>query len=340
MKTPPGAPFCFHPTSAVFIDDDRQFLKSYSMVLTANQIPHKMFDKPIEATEYLDKMYQQKYWLRDCTTENETDEESNIVESNVIKLYVSKLKDKVFDPDRFNEVSCVFIDQKMPEQTGIECIETLQKLPLRKGMLSGIVDHSEAIEHFNDQVFDMFVNKLDPEAPETVVKNLKRAQYIYFNEVTAQLVKDNAKLRNILLDKSFVNFLNNFVKENNICEGYLLDDFASYLLLDKEAHAKILAMVHGDEIEAYYEMAKMADTKPSNDVLEKLKSKQFFPFFYDVDTSNLEPKEWEKYLVPAKQIPNSNIYYHIIDNVNKYGFDLSKVKSFQQYLDEQKTVAF
>lgn len=334
--TPVVAAFTNRPTMLVCVDDDVNYLKGMSKYFSYIGIAHKMFTDPDKAIKYIQKAAQQHYWLRKCIdTQSETDNKYNLLESKKISLHINRLIEIVYQPDRFNEVSCACFDQQMPKRTGIESIELIARMPIKKAMLSGRLSDDAAIGEFNKQTFDIFISKHTPNALKEITKNVERARQVYFKEGIAQLISNNNKLKKVLVNKSFNEFIDKLVAEKDLCERYLLDDFGSMAMFDKTANGLILSVIHDDEIEAYYQVGLLADHKPDEDTITQIKDRKACPFFYGHDIGKIEPKDWKSYLVPITKIEGSNIYYSIINDMKKYGINADRVVGYADFLSTQ-----
>lgn len=328
------------PTTRVCVDDDKDYLKSLAKFLKYSGISCKMFTDSTKAMEYLHRAVKDHYWLKKCITIREHDDIYNKLKNRSITLDINKNKDIIYDPYRFLEVSCACFDHRMPGLTGVECLNTLQNFPFKKAMLSGRMMNEEAIDEFNKQTFDIFISKQAQDSSKEIAKNLMRAEQVYFKEHTKQLTEGHSKLSQVLLNPEFADFIDKYIDENNFCESYCIDDFGSLLLLNRDGKGVLLAVAHEDDIDAYLQTALMADKKPEADVIDKLKNKTAFPFFYSKDINNIEPADWKKFLFPATKIAGANIYYSIINDLKAYGIDEDKIVSYNSFLAKQDPFEF
>lgn len=341
MRKPPRCqPVCFHPTMGMFIDDNKSYLSSLSTVLDLADINHKMIMNPKQSMPLLEENVKNYCWLNMCLERPEIDDIYDRLRSNVVSLRINKLLDIALKKDRFNEIACVWFDYQMPGLTGIDCMEKLHHLPFKLGLLSGIADNTDALEYFNEQTLDIYINKKQADSTKSIMKYLKQAEWAYFIEPSFTMIKSDERLSKVLTNDSFINKLNKIQKEHSIVEGYLIDPYGSFALFDAQAKALIVAAIHDDEIEAFYQMALMADKKPDEDVLNLIKQRKAFPFFYGHDISDIEPKDWGSYLVPATKIQGSNILYSVIDDVEKYGIDTNRITSYAEFLSNQDPFEF
>ncbi len=333
--------FAIRPTTAVFVDDDKQYLKTLSNYLTRLGISHLMFSDPKRAIEYLKQTSKEQDWLRHWAQSSGNDNsERGTIEQRKIKLPIDQLIGQSKNSNRFQEVSCACFDHSMPKKTGLEAIENLAEYPFIKAMLTGQIPYGDAIDKLNEETFDVFVSKHDEDAIGNIARLIERARHVYFKRDVEKIAEQNERLRRILPNKEFIAFFDKFVSEHNYCESYLIEEFGSFALFDKNGNAAILAVLHDDDIEAYYQMAMKSDKKPDGDVLKLLKERKAFPFFYGQDIAKIEPKDWGSYLVPATQIDGAKIYYSVVEDVKKYGIDTDSITSYAEFLAKQDPFEF
>ncbi len=328
------------PTTRVFVDDDKDYLKSLAKFLKYNNISCKMFTDSEKAMKFLDQSVKDHYWLTHCITIQEHDDVYNKLRNKSISLDINKNSDIIYDPKRFLEVSCACFDHRMPGLTGVDCLNKLQNFPFKKAMLSGRMMNDEAIDEFNKQTFDIFISKQAQESSKEITRNIRRAEQVYFKEHTRQLTEGHAKLNQVLLNAKFADFIDKFVDKHNYCESYCIDDFGSLLFLDCDGKGVILAVVHEDDFDAYLQTALMADNKPDSEVINSLKSKSKFPFFYGKDINKIEPAEWGAFMIPAIKVDDAKIYYSVIDDLKSYGIDENKIVSYNNFLSTQDPFEF
>lgn len=242
----------------------------------------------------------------------------------------------------------------MPEKTGLESITQLKSKDIKTIMLTGQMPSSDAIENLNEKIFDAYISKQRQDAVENITELLERAKHAYFKEAFDLTIannslvrrmyvagkhndayKRNMKLSKVLTDKGFSKFFTKFVDDGGFCESYLIDEFGSFALFDKHMKAALLAVIHNDEIEDYYQKALMADQKPDEDVLNLIKERKAFPFFYGHDIAPIEPKAWGRYLVPAIPVEGSAIFYSPLDDVKKYGIETDGLRGYAEFLASQ-----
>ncbi len=329
-------PASYYPTMTMFVDDNMGFLKSVdNMLKFRKDVHYRLFNSPVDAVDFLNQHHSKETWLQQCLTKASGKDESGRVMQGV-ELDISKLRNRALDPNRFNEVSMVFMDEKMPEGSGREFLTKIQNMSIKCGILSGVMKYGEAIDSFNREEVDVFLSKLDKETPEQLMKYIERAHQDYFTKLSPVITKYEPKLAKVLANQDFVKFFLEILDKNNIVEFYLIDKTGSYLLLDANGDAKILAVTNDDDLESYHVTAKLADKKPSPIVLEALNNKTKFPFFCNVTEEDIEPEDWERFLVAATELKGNGIYYCLIDDISPYNLKLNGIKSYTEFREKNR----
>ncbi len=339
MKRPSHLPpICFYPLTTVFVDDDKKYLDMIKYLLDAKgDVLYIVFSNANKAVNYIKEHHKKEFWLRECLTSAE-DEDYNKPNLQGMFLHIDRLIKRLNNPNRYSEICMIVTDYKMPEGTGLEFIELLENTPIYKAMLTGVLPLSGAIDSFNKRLFDVYLNKDEHEIAVQLIKYIKQASMLYFNDFTNEVLKFTPKLKNVLSDEKFIDFFNKYIDANNIAEGYLIDDFGSYLFLDKDANGKIFAVLHEDDFKAYEELLNTADNIDKHrQLLDQIKSRTKLPYFYNQDIDKIELPDWTDFLHPTKRIDGSQIYYTVIEDIKRYGVNLDDVLSFNEYLDKQNS---
>ncbi len=334
-------PFVIRPATVVCVDDDLKYLKALSIYLTELGISHLMFDSSEKAIKYLEKISKEQDWLRSWVIDSDVEDAvMGTFTAPKLMLPIKPLIEQIRNDNRFYEVSCACFDHKMPVMTGLEAIELLKNRRYKTAMLTGQMPPDDAIENLNEKIIDVYVSKHQPQAIKRIAELIERARQVYFKNGLDYIVSKNGRLSKVLFDKNFNAFYDKFSEDNDYCESYMIDDFCSLALFDKYMKATILAVLHDEEFDAYYETASMADQKPDKDILNLIKERKAFPFFYGHDIANIEPKAWGSYLVPANKVEGSEIFYSVLDDVKKYGIETEGLTSYADFLAKQDPFEF
>lgn len=323
--------YCFFPTKVVCIDDDEDTLKTINLNLNKNTASYEFFDSPLEGLAYLnkgekpiilfDRLLQSKIYPFDAQS-------------------ISHLYEEIYNPQRYDAISCVIIDQVMPAMKGLDLCRQIENSSIKKILLTGIAEEELAIDAFNKGIIDFYIRKHDPKAYDLIDKFIERSQVNYFKSLTETHIHPILKEWQsydpevtALFDPAYIEFFHAFIKEHKITEYYLLDLTGSFLFLN--ASGKFSALyVYNDQMltENHYEVENIieASSTLSKKVIEDLKHHRktvCFPFTYERDHNNYDSN---KYIYPL-QILNGQRRYHIA-YVSEIGYLMQeKVLTFSQY---------
>lgn len=337
MRKPPPLLYpCFYPTRVAFCDDEESFLKAlHQSLFFEKDFTFTYHQNPDKLVKHLNDKHDQVSYIKTSVYTSE-DEDEDIPTKKDIKIDLNRIKDIIHNPNRFADVSLVYMDLKMPEGSGKDFLQQIVNNSIVKGLFTGFMDYGNAIEAFNANEIETFINKGEEDVGASLAKQIKNGAKLYFSYLVPEIIKRSYKLNKVLANTKFITKFNEIVKNENICEYYLLDNNGSYLLLTENAEGKILAVMLEEEIEAFYQLAEMADNKPSTEVLKALKDHKKFPFILNINPESFDIGDIDKCLVDATKVERTDIYFSLIDDIDRYEVDLEDVKSFAEYKKEFK----
>jgi CheY-like chemotaxis protein len=335
----PAIPACFYPTTVVLIDDDLAYLHNLRIGLPADQAIYKLFDNPKRALQYLNHQYEPDPFIQRVIERPEDNERGH----HSLDVNVYPIREEVYNPKRFEQISMVVTDQEMPGLKGLELCRALRDLgPVKKLMLTGEVDDGQAIEAFNEGLIQQFINKRDREFSKRTSSAILHLQRHYFNDLSTMVIDGMVKdpSRNgvcCLIDPAFIEFFDALCLQHQICEFYLTDEHGSFMLVDVYGKPSILAVKDSQEMAAVYLTAQMADNPPSDVVLSKLSDNTLILYTHTDDESYIEPSAWQTkgLLHPAHAIKGEQATYHYahITDTSAYEIHAENILSFREYLE-------
>jgi CheY-like chemotaxis protein len=300
-------PIFYFPTTIVCIDDDSIFLDELKTILdtkynviTFNNSKQalselKNYTSPVAKVSFLQSLVEHEYY-----------DAPNHAPINLDMNYLHKLSQLV---DRTQEISMLIIDYHMPEMDGMELCVKLYDTQFKKILLTGFVDQHRAINAFNNKLIDGFITKSDINLLKSLTDSIKLLENQYFVELTATL-RNNLEISHALplSDPIFIRFFNNWIKENDIKEYYLIDKNGSFLTIDKHDKPSYF-IVHTDYslnslIQLYQEDKQLAS------FMSDIGGRQKIPFFgQNVRVEEVAPTLWGNYLYSPNILEGREHYY-------------------------------
>ncbi len=326
-------PTCNFPTTAVFVDDSRDFLLNFVLQLDEG-LAYRVFDSPFFALDYIrSKKCELDLLSQRCISEY-TEAKNCPLTNHTVNLDLATIHAEVYNPRRFSEISVVVVDYAMPGIDGLEFCRRIENSNIKKILLTGQADEAMAIRAFNEGLIDRYIKKSDPQAAELITKSIYELQHQYFLAMSDMITRMlSVSSPSCLQDKLFAELFREFCQEHGIVEYYLADNSGSLLMLDDDAHISFLIVKTEQDMRNHCDLAY--DTGASDDALEKMVSRDVLPCYWQSDLVIIKDDEWEKCLIPAQRFDSQHTYYfaHVSGNVL---FDVyrDKILSYHQYLEE------
>jgi CheY-like chemotaxis protein len=320
-----------YPSTTVFLDDNKSFLKNIQLILNDEKMVTIFVDSPSKANIFLEKSIEanqkRSQIVSACV------EEAGYKNKNI---HISAVHERVYDPDRFQEISLVVVDYAMPEMNGLQFASALRKKnnQIKILMLTGEADQSKAINAFNEGVIDKFMRKDEIDLLDKINEAIEVLQAVYFQQASRDIYSEDNKILPSLKDGVFIKMFQEICEKNNIVEYYLLDTEGSFLLLNRDASPLILSVKSERGMKDAYQVAFGASEEIPADILSSMKKKEsiissFKDILYD------EPTELQKALRPAKKlIGDKAIYYYSLNTLpDPFALDSKKILSYRSFKD-------
>lgn len=329
-------PVCSFPTTVFFIDDDRTYLENLQLRLQVEKFLPKFFHSSKNALEYLQQNFPFETFAERCIHRPDEME----LDHRNIDIDVPAIREEIYNPKRFSQVSVVVVDYSMPNLNGLELCKKLKNKRFKKILLTGEADEKIAVNAFNDGIIDKFIRKDAPHFNELINKTICQLQQQYFQELSTliieSLVDPEFPILTAINDPVFIEIFNEFCKKNNITEYYLTDTYGSYLLLDGDANPSWIAIKDENGMEGAYQVAKFSDTPFPLQMLQEMKNREKILYLYEAGGLSDKPEECAASLYPAKKlIGENNFYYAFIRDKKAYDIRRGRVISYQEYLEQQ-----
>ncbi|MCE3045578.1 MULTISPECIES: response regulator [Legionella] len=326
-------PTCYFPSTALFIDDSRDFLLNFVLQLDEG-LAYRIFDSPFDALDFLDKKRCQLEALNEsCTDQVEEIREGHSTSLNM-NDNLAAIHAEIYNRNRFTEVSVIVVDYAMPGMDGLEFCRRLANTNIKKILLTGKADEKLAIQAFNEGLIHRYIHKSDAQAAELITKSINELQQQYFQAMSDNLVRMlNIPVPHCLRDPKFSYFFRQLCREKGIVEYYLADYSGSFMLLDDDANVSFLVMKTLADLETHFNLAERNGA--SRTVLDELSRGLKIPCYWQKDDNMPEWNDWFSCLVPAQRLDaNHTYFYSYVSGPILFDVHEERVQSYHQYLEE------
>jgi len=329
-------PTCYFPSTAVFVDDSRDFLLNFVLQL-GESLAYRVFDSPFDALTCIHKKRCELELLSQRCLSEYTEAKNCPLTNHTINLDLAAIHAEIYNPRRFSEVSVVVVDYAMPGMDGLEFCRRIEDTNIKKILLTGQADEKLAIEAFNKGLIHRYIKKSDPDVAELITKSVHELQLQYFQSMSDIVVRMlSVTSPSCLHDKKFADFFRALCQQKGIVEFYLADNSGSFLLLDEDANISFLIVKNQSDMRLHYDLA--LDNGASEEVLDLLLSGEKIPCFWQSNTATPQWSEWSHCLVPANQFVSDETYYYAyVQGAVLFDVRLDKILSYHQYLEELDT---
>ena len=194
----------------------------------------------------------------------------------------------------------------------------------------------------------VFINKRDKNCVQKLLDSINSCHQANFQTagytVALELCKNQKEKSSFALCSEFLPIFNQYIKEHNICEGYLFDRQGGMIFLDRNANLSWLFVRNEHGIINGLEQAHKY--RAPDNIIDLLKSKKYILSLYEPEDFEARSEiEWDKYLLKVDVLKDdavgdedynhlpANYYYAFTDNFPEHGIDKDKILSFQEFLD-------
>ena len=301
-------PLFYYPNTRLWIDDDRILLGSM-VVAFSNENKILPFQSAKECLDFLDS-YQSPLSKYSFLKSNTDHESYGILQRTPIDFDVTSIATLAEDSKRHDEITLMVIDYNMPGMNGFSLAQATQNLPIKKILLTGKAHEHEAIDGFNNNLIERFVQKSEPEMVGKLTNYLSELSLQYFQEITAPLLSYlEAEAQLPLSDPQFIEFFKAYCANHHIREYYLIDKQGSFLCIDEKGNRSHLIVQSDQGIEAWLSVYGDEKCLPYNE-LTALRERKKIPFFsIGKEAWQITPSEWPQHFYTPSILEGRNRYY-------------------------------
>jgi len=299
-----------YPTVTVLVDDSQSFLDSLVFQL-APQMGCKAFCNAGSALDWVRQSYRQHPFSDgNGLIRVGYDENSDFLERRNVSIYLDRIYRIVMDRTRFALPSVLVVDYAMPQMNGVEFCRAVRDLPCKKILLTGQADEKIAIDAFNRNLIDCFIQKHDVSAFDRLDAEIIRLQREFFNEQTHTL-KDLLTRHSygFLSDPAIQHAVYQLSVRYRFVEHYLFPNPPGILFFDNHGKPTLMVIETEGGLTTQHEIAE--DQGAPAQFLSALRERKLVPFFSD--TGGMYLKEiadnWLSYCLPPQVCMGREVYY-------------------------------
>jgi len=266
----------YHPTKVVLVDDDSSFLDSLGRQLKGDAL-FRCFSDVKSALEEINAQYHPGIY--ESCRGTPTDQLGSL-SAQLVPWDFSCIIEQSLNAQRFQETSIAVVDYYMPSMNGLELCGHIQRPEVRKILLTGVFDTSDAINALNDDIISAYLNKNDASLSEKINTIIDRQQQAYFTEINKRFYASGADIPEFLTDTAFIRYFSEIYEKHNICEYYLSTDPYGIFMLGRNKQDFYQLLVFNDaEMRAQWEIAE-SQYAPA-ELIKKLATNSVIPNFWE-----------------------------------------------------------
>lgn len=246
-------PLLFYSTTLVWVDDDVFFIKTIAESFRRNYHAKVCFS-PNSFLSFFEDYYSIIENISFFNSSN-GDDDYEINHRLPIEVDFQCIIDLYKNKERFNDISVVIVDFKMPELTGLELMKRIKPSGIKRILLTGEAEDQLAITAFNDNSIDRFVRKSDCNFLSSLNLYIRQVTIQYFCDITKPLLTHlEADYRLPQSDPVFIDFFDKWMSINNIVEYFVFDKNGSMLTVDQQGKIFYFVLHTERSLEAFCEL--------------------------------------------------------------------------------------
>lgn len=298
----------YWPTKVVVVDDDVNILEMLKLYLPSKNFTYHFFNNPFDALEFIKTAPKHDMDQFISFVDEITEYEHKLIDVNICDLH--KL---AYDHTRFDKVCTLLVDYDMGGMNGIELCQEVDKYgKFNKIMLTSHMGHHQAIQAFNSNIIDQFIEKI-PSAQlfktiDLIIGQLQRKRFDHSTNAIATALTKNVE-PSVIKEQGFREYFLYLIKLYNISEYYLLNSAGSYLMVSFNGDIYYLIVCAEEYINSLIELS---DNNLPDSVRNQLINKTHIPYFHDHLLHNWPNfQDWESYMYPIEKIIESNQRFYL-----------------------------
>lgn len=306
-------PCCFYPTKTLIVDDHPDFTKWLALKFNHYGSCDVFNDSP-EALKAM-QAYQPQSFLNRIASKGEFDFLLNPEHRN-IEINIENIQKEAKYGGHQDEISVAIIDYNMPRLNGLELCKQIKNLPIKKIMLTGEADHKLAVEAFNEGLIDRFILKGSPSVLDIIEQTVFELQVAYFYDLSKAIAENPQEtVENqiiCLTDPLFAQYFYQLMKDQHICEFYLMNHFGDFLLINKDHRSYQLGVRDQHAMNGLHHLAQdLYNQEPDGkeDILNVVLSCKKVPFFPKEFNEYISLADWPPYFKDVQELKGAKNTY-------------------------------
>lgn len=330
-----GNMMCYHPTTAVFLDDEQKILNTLDLEFT-DRFSYKLYTDPDETLKYIHS------FDYSGLTEDIVDHTNG---GNSATFRFDKIYNKIYSDNRFKMPSILCTDQIMPKMDGITVCSKLANSPIFKILFTGQASFLECVKANQEGILDAFIHKSVNNRLERIDMKREEYQHAFFSRLYKDLIQEFVQAKGVnpehyLFSGEFANLIRNAYDSVGACERYLCDTSGTHLFLTEEGQPTMLIVRTEDDVKDTIKMLKanLSEKDFNSQAVKDIESgkKLFYPGLTNGATFDFAKNKLTDYLFDAEvfDFDKQKLYLSYLTG-DIPGIDNSKIVSYQSFLESQ-----
>lgn len=311
----------FHPTTTIYIDDNKDFLNSLTMKTSRGSF--KTFTDPHEGLVYIESMYKlnENFFRGEPLSPGLGSDFTLVIPQNRVCQKLNTL-------NRFAEPSVIVVDFSMPHLNGLDLCAQITNPNTKKILLTGVANEKQAIHALNSDLIDFYVGKNEDDILSRLESIIHTLNHRYFMDLNPLSNQEAAKHIPCIFDSDFADYFEQTCEDLQVVEYYYVTNPGGFLLIDQ--HGNIHRLIVLGENEYRHSIQELKQHDLPGDCFKNIEKNRLIPFMQNADgvVTKEQLKNWNQHLHPSTRIEGKQRYVCAL--ITRHAHCLT---SYQEYLD-------
>lgn len=303
-------PLVYFPFTVLFVDDDTELLKIYTESLSPKYNVRTVASAPEGLSIINDHTLPKFNILTDAANQVDAPLVEDTHEFSKISVAFDKLLALANNKEKYTKVGIAVVDYQMPNMNGIELCDAITNQNAKKVLLTGEYDLSRAVTALNNKQIDCFIRKGEKDTMKDLAFFIAQLKDKYFEDLTkcisTTVIMDKWKF---LKDPQYIEFFNNIVAKDNICEYYFIDNNGNFLLINDKSEKSVLVRYDNESLDEFCNFFG-GESKISG-LINAVKKRELIPYFgINKDPMSIDLSNWDKCFYKANK--HNDFYWNVV----------------------------